>query len=273
MNPIEVSEKSGPVIIGQPHGGIFIPPDLFSRLNERGRKLADTDWHINRLYKGLILGATVVQATFSRYIIDANRDPSGNSLYPGKNTTGLCPIIDFEGEPIYNEGGEPDDEEIEQRRQNFHAVYHAALAEQIERVRMQHGIVLLFDCHSIRSRLPFLFEGLLPDLNLGTNNSTTCGIEIEETAIEVCSTAKGYTSVLNGRFKGGWTTRHYGKPSEGIHAIQLEIAQQTYMEETSPWSYRIELANDLRNNLKTLLTSLEEVVTGLIKTNAKTQNA
>ena len=125
---------------------------------------------------------------------------------------------------------------------------------------MHHGIVLLLDCHSIRSRLPFLFEGLLPDLNLGTNNSTTCGIEIEEKAIEVCSTANNYNIVLNGRFKGGWTTRHYGRPSEGIHAIQLEIAQRTYMEENSPWSYREEFANALRKNLKKLLNSLEKVV-------------
>ncbi len=260
MKPIEVTEKNGPIILGQPHGGIFIPPELYSRLNERGLQLADTDWHINRLYKGLLPSATVVKANFSRYIIDANRDPSGNSLYPGKNTTGLCPIIDFEGEPIYNEGEDPSEEEIEQRREAFHSVYHAALEKQIERVRKLHGVVLLFDCHSIRSRLPFLFEGVLPDLNIGTNNGRTCGIKIEETTLEVCSTANNYNIVLNGRFKGGWTTRHYGRPSEGIHAIQLEIAQRTYMEENSPWSYREEFANALRKNLKKLLNSLEKVV-------------
>ncbi len=238
MNPVEVSEKSGPVILGQPHGGVFIPPELSSRLNDRGRTLADTDWHIHRLYEGLLTQATVVQANFSRYVIDANRDPSGNSLYPGQNTTGLCPIIDFEGQSIYNE----------------------------ERVRNQLGVVLLFDCHSIRSELPFLFEGQLPDLNLGTNNGATCATEIEQSAFDVCSAAEGYTSVLNGRFKGGWTTRHYGKPSEGIHAIQLEITQKNYMEEVAPWSFRSDLASGLRNQLKTLLTTLEEIVTGLINT-------
>jgi len=272
MSPIEVLEKNGPIILGQPHGGIFIPPVLSSRLNERGRHLADTDWHINRLYKGLLPSATVVKANFSRYFIDANRDPSGNSLYPGKNTTGLCPIIDFEGEPIYNEGEEPSEEEIEQRRKAFHSVYHAALKKQIERVRKLHGVVLLFDCHSIRSRLPFLFEGVLPDFNIGTNNGRTCGIEIEEATVEVCLTAKDYKTMLNGRFKGGWTTRNYGNPSEGIHAIQLEIAQRTYMEETSPWSYRIELANTLRKKLKSLLVSLEDVVNGNVKSNVNTQN-
>ena len=266
MNPVEVSEKSGPVILGQPHGGVFIPPELSSRLNDRGRTLADTDWHIHQLYEGLLPEATVVQATFSRYMIDANRDPSGNSLYPGQNTTGLCPIIDFEGQPIYNAGEEPDETEIEQRRQTCHAAYHVALMEQIKRVRNQLGVVLLFDCHSIRSELPFLFEGQLPDLNLGTNNGATCATEIEQSAFDVCSAAEGYTSVLNGRFKGGWTTRHYGKPSEGIHAIQLEITQKNYMEEVAPWSFRSDLASGLRNQLKTLLTTLEEIVTGLINT-------
>jgi formiminoglutamase len=201
MNPVAVTTGSSPVILGQPHGGTHLPPELAERLNERGRDLADTDWHIHQLYDGLLPEATVVQATFSRYVIDANRDPSGVSLYPGQNTTGLCSTVEFEGEPIYRDGTEPDEAEIEQRRQTYHAAYDAALAEQIERVRKQHGIALLFDCHSIRSRLPFLFEGQLPDFNLGTNNGTTCALEIEQAALAVCSAAEGFTSVLNGRFK------------------------------------------------------------------------
>lgn len=269
MNPVEISEGASPVILGQPHGGTWLPPELAERLNERGHDLADTDWHIHQLYDGLLNDATVVQATFSRYVIDANRDPSGASLYPGQNTTGLCPTVDFVGEPIYHEGMEPDEAEIEQRRLAFHTPYHAALAEQIERVRKQHGVALLFDCHSIRSHLPFLFEGRLPDFNLGTNNGATCAPEIEQTAISVGSAAEGYTSVLNGRFKGGWTTRHYGDPANGVHAIQLELSQITYMEEVTPWSYRKDRADALRPHLKSLLTRLEEVVTGLINTNTK----
>ena len=132
MNSVEVLERNGPVILGQPHGGIFLPPELSKRLNERGLALSDTDWHINRLYDGLLSTATVVQATFSRYVIDANRDPSGESLYPGQNTTGLCPTTDFEGRTIYHKGEEPDEAEIEQRQQMYHAAYHAALREQIE---------------------------------------------------------------------------------------------------------------------------------------------
>ena len=154
MNPVEISERNGPIILSQPHGGTFLPRELSKRLNERGLTLADTDWHINRLYDNLLLGATVVQATFSRYLIDANRDPSGASLYPGQNTTGLCPTVDFDGLPIYKDETEPSAEEIETRRKNYHAVYHSALSEQIERVHKKHGFVLLFDCQFVRR---FLF--------------------------------------------------------------------------------------------------------------------
>ena len=260
MNSVEVLERKGPVILGQPHGGISFPPDLSKRFNERGLELADTDWHINRLYDGLLPDATVVKATFSRYVIDANRDPSGASLYPGQNTTGLCPTSDFEGKTIYHKEEEPDEAEIEHRQEIYHAPYHATLREQIERIRKMHGIVLLFDCHSIRSLLPFLFEGRLPDLNLGTNSGTTCAPEIEKTAVEVCSSAEGYNSVLNERFKGGWTTRYYGDPANGIHAIQLEISQRTYMNEFHPWIYNDDKAKILRIHLKKLLVSLEQTV-------------
>ena len=260
MNSVEVLERKGPVILGQPHGGIFLPPKLSKRLNEHGLTLSDTDWHINRLYDGLLSTATVVQATFSRYVIDANRDPSGVSLYPGQNTTGLCPTTDFEGKTIYHKGEEPDEAEIEHRQEIYHAPYHAALREQIERIRKMHGIVLLFDCHSIRSLLPFLFEGQLPDLNLGTNHGSTCAPEIEKIAVEVCYSATGYNSVLNERFKGGWTTRYYGNPANGIHTIQLEISQRTYMNEYHPWIYNSEKAKNLRIHLKKLLVSLEQMV-------------
>jgi len=237
-----------------------LPPELSKRLNERGLALADTDWHINRLYDGLLLGATVVQATFSRYLIDANRDPSGTSLYPGQNTTDLCPTVDFDGLPIYKDETEPSAEEIEKRRKNYHAVYHSALSEQIERVHKKHGFVLLFDCHSIRSKIPFLFEGQLPDFNLGTNNGSTCDPKIEQSAIEVYSEAEGYSSVLNGRFKGGWTTRHYADTTNGIHTIQLELAQRTYMDEFSPWIYREERSLKIRIYLKKLLSCLEQLI-------------
>ena len=273
MNPVNITEGSSQIILAQPHGGTYFPPlddvqnEIIPTLNEIGRELADTDWHIHRLYDGLIQDATVVEATFSRYLIDANRDPSGNSLYPGQNTTELCPTIDFEGRSIYQKRTDnsvgPDVEEIGKRCNNYHSVYHTALSKQIERVRKKHGQVLLFDCHSIRSCLPFLFEGELPDFNLGTNNTTTCDPKFEEAAVKVCSNANGYSYVLNGRFKGGWTTRHYGNPEKGIHAIQLELSQRTYMIETAPWLYNEEKAAKLRVHLKNLLSCLEQTISSL----------
>ena len=260
MNPVEIFAGNSPVILGQPHGSTFLPPEFTGKLNECGRALADTDWHIHRLYEGLLPEATVVHASFSRYFIDANRDPSGTSLYPGQNTTELCPTIDFEGRPIYQNGAEPDAAEIERRRKNFHAVYHSALKEQIDRVHKKHGAILLLDCHSIRSHLPFLFKGELPNLNLGTNNTNTCDSKFEDAAVEVCSNANGYSFVINGRFKGGWTTRHYGKPVSGVHAIQLELGQSTYMDEYEPWIYREEKAAKLRIHLQKLLSCLEQLV-------------
>ena len=266
MNPVQISEGKSSVILSQPHGGTFIPSKLFNRLNECGRAIADTDWHINRLYNGLLPDATVVQATFSRYLIDANRDPSGSTLYPGQNTTELCPIVDFDGQPIYQNGAEPNAQDVEIRRQTYHSVYHTALTKQVERVRKKHGIALLFDCHSIRSICPFLFEGELPDFNLGTNNGNACDSKIEQVAVDVCFNANGYHSVLNKRFKGGWTIRNYGNPSNGVHAIQLELAQRTYMDERAPWIFREELATNLRIHLKELLSCLDQLVTTFAKT-------
>ncbi len=258
MTPVSVNEGFGPVILGQPHGGTFVPVDILDRLNETGRGLADTDWHITRLYEGLHDGATVVAANFHRYVIDANRDPSGVSLYPGQNTTGLCPTSDFDGNPIYRAGGEPGPDEIEARRQKFHAPYHTALHAQIDRVREKHGIAILYDCHSIRSDIPYLFDGLLPVFNIGTNDGKTCAPDLEEIVVDVCQNAGGFDAIVNGRFKGGWTTRHYGDPRNGIHAIQMELAQRAYMIEAPPWNYCDDLAQIVRPHLAGILHNLNE---------------
>lgn len=256
MTPFEVKRGEGPIVLAMPHTGTWLPADALDRLNETGRALADTDWHIDRLYDGLVADATIVRANFHRYCIDANRDPSGQSLYPGQNTTGLCPLTDFEGAPIYREGHEPDADEIDRRRLAFHAPYHEALSGELERVRARHGFAILYDCHSIRSQIAFLFEGRLPDLNIGTNDGVTCARPIEAAVRDVCANAQGFTSVLNGRFKGGWTTRHYGRPQEGLHAIQMEIAQIRYMDEAAPWTYRQERADSLRTVLRQVFDSL-----------------
>ena len=260
--PVRVTEGDGPVILGQPHGGTWLPPAVTAGLNETGQALADTDWHIARLYDGLLPNATVVSATTHRYAIDANRDPGGTTLYPGRNTTGLCPLTDFDGRPLYRPGAEPDVAEIARRSTAFHAPYHAALAAQVERVRRRYGVALLYDCHSIRSDIPFLFDGTLPVLNLGTDGGTTCDPRIEAAAVDHAS-ASGFDWVLNGRFRGGWTTRHYGRPADGVHTIQMEIAQRAYMDEAPPWPYQEGRAAKLRATLADLLAGLQAVVSRL----------
>jgi len=258
MTPVEVTQGDGPVVLGPPHTGTFVPDAVHNALNGRGQGLADTDWHIHRLYDGLLPGATLVRATFHRYVIDANRDPAGTSLYPGQNTTGLVPLTDFDGADIWEMP--PTAADIEARRRAFHAPYHAALAAQMARVRAAHGVAILYDCHSIRSRIPFLFEGILPDFNIGTNDGQTCAPQITTAAEDVCRNAAGYRTITNGRFKGGWTTRHYGRPAEGWHAIQMELAQSTYMSEAPPWTYHQQRADETRVHLTALLTRLSDLV-------------
>jgi N-formylglutamate deformylase len=258
MTPFAVVEGDGPVILGQPHGGTFLPDALLARLNGRGRNLSDTDWHIGQLYDGLLPGVTIVRATFHRYIIDANRDPAGVSLYPGRNTTSLCPTTDFDGNPIWRDGEEPGAAEIAERTTQYHGPYHAALTAQIERVKRHHGVAIVYDCHSIRSTIPFLFPGLLPEFCIGTNDGQTCAASVSRAVVEPCLAATPLASVLDGRFKGGWTTRHYGHPTRGVHAIQMELAQRAYLAaEAAPWDYAPGVAAPTRVVLARILQSLD----------------
>ncbi len=258
MQSVEVKEGTLPIVLGLPHAGTWLPDEVADRLNETGRALADTDWHVDRLYDGLLPGASTVRANFHRYVIDANRDPTGESLYPDRNTTGLCPVTDFDGNPIYEGGCEPDGQEIERRRNDYHAHYHGALAGELERVRQEHGVAILYDCHSIRSRIPYLFDGTLPDLSIGTDGGRTCDPRVEAAVADACAES-GYSHVVNGRFRGGWTTRYYGRPNEGLHAIQMEIAQSAYMDETPPWTWREDRAERLRATLRTILERLADL--------------
>ena len=255
MTPVDVFQGDSPIVLGLPHTGTYVPDDIMADLNPRGRRLDDTDWHIHTLYDGVLAGASTVRATFHRYVIDANRDPSGVSLYPGQNTTGLVPLTDFDGHDIWI--NPPDEAAVKARQAAYHTPYHAALQAELERVRDVHGVAILYDCHSIRSGIPFLFDGTLPDFNIGTNMGTTCASGIEIAAQTVCNAASGYTSITNGRFKGGWTTRHYGQPDKGMHAIQMELAQSTYLTaETSLWTFDDNKAAVLRPHLTSILTQL-----------------
>jgi formiminoglutamase len=220
--------------------------------------MEDTDWHITRLYNGLVDNITLVSTPIHRYVIDANRDPSDESLYPGQNTTSLCPTTTFDGAAIYLEGEEPSEDEISDRQQQYHAPYHNALREQIERLHQMHGYVVLYDCHSIRSHVPYLFDGRLADFNIGTNSGQSCNSQIESTVENVCAQESKYSYVLNGRFKGGWTTRHYGNPQSGYHAIQMELAQCNYMQEKAPWGYDAKKAEKLRVPLRDILQGISK---------------
>lgn len=250
---IEVVAGDGPLILGLPHTGLDVPPAVEEQLNRTGRALRDTDWHVERLFDGLLPEATTVRTPIHRYVVDCNRPPDGSSLYPGQATTGLVPLTEFDGAPIWT--AEPERAETA-RRLPFHAAYHDALAAQIARVRGAHGHAILFDCHSIRSVVPRLFQGRLPDLNVGTDGGRTCHSQIERIVIEGCS-APPYTAVLNGRFRGGWTTRHYGRVMDGVHAVQLEIAQSAYLEtEAPPFAYDTAKAEALRTVLAPILAAL-----------------
>lgn len=262
MTPVSISHGQGPIVLGMPHTGTFVPAEIRDTLNDNGRGLADTDWHIDRLYDGLLPQVTVVAANFHRYVIDANRDPAGTSLYPGQNTTGLVPLTDFDGRPIWNTPPTADD--IATRLTAFHAAYHDALNAELARVRALHGVAILYDCHSIRSKIPFLFAGVLPDFNIGTNAGTTCAPQVADTVAEICRQARGFSTAVDGRFKGGWTTRHYGRPETGIHAIQMELAQSTYLSaQAAPWSYDHAKAGRLRPFLASILTALADLAPSL----------
>ncbi len=263
IDPVEVTQGDSPIVLGLPHTGTYVPPQIEAKLNNRGRGLADTDWHIDRLYDGLIPGATTVRATFHRYVVDANRDPAGVPLYPGQNTTTLVPLTDFDGHGIWDQP--PSEPEIAERRAMFHAPYHATLEAELARVKAIHGVAVLYDCHSIRSHIPFLFDGTLPDMNLGTNGGVTCAPEVEAIAHEFAAFSP-YSTVLNGRFKGGWTTRHYGRPAKSVHAIQMELAQSTYLHaETAPWTYDTQKADRLRRWLKDLLDAIHDTALELAR--------
>jgi len=264
MTVAEVHQGASPVIIAFPHTGTTVPAEIWARLNDNGRILADTDWHIHDLYAGLLPDATTVRAVHHRYVIDVNRDPSGVSLYPGQNTTGLIPASDFDNLPIWREGEGPTEADIASRLAAFHKPYHDALSAEIARIKAIHGVAIVYDCHSIRSHIPFLFDGILPDFNIGTDMGKTCAPAIEKAAVEITANASGYTSILNGRFTGGWTTRHYGRPQTGVHAIQMELAQSAYLQsETPPFAYDQAKASALRAHLQAILAHIQTLAPSL----------
>ncbi len=245
---------SAPLLVSLPHDGSAIPPGLAERMTPEARRAPDTDWHVSRLYAfARDLGASMLVPHWSRYVIDLNRGENDASLYPGQNTTGLCPLLRFTGEPLYLPGQEPAADEAATRIEHYWRPYHAALREELQRLHVLHGRAVLWEGHSIRgSDLPFLFEGRLPDINLGTAGGASCTPGLQARIEAVLSAQGEFDWVANGRFKGGHITRHYADPVRGIDAMQLEISQRCYMDEES-FAYDEAKATRLQILLRQLL--------------------
>ena len=253
-NLFSLIPASTPLIINVPHAGIYIPPELRSAMTLMAQTLPDTDWHVHLLYEfALELGAGLMVATHSRYVIDLNRDPAGVALYPGAHNTELCPAQTFAGEEIYLAGRAPTQEDVAARRARYWAPYHQRLREELETIRTAHGYAVLLDAHSILSRVPRFFAGRLPDFNLGTADGASCATDLQAVAHKVLSGATSFSAVANGRFKGGYITRHYGRPTEQVHALQLEIAQAAYMDEAPPYPWEPRRAAPLVDVLRELV--------------------
>lgn len=253
----QLHQGRAPLLISIPHLGTVLPDEVISSMTPFARSMRDTDWHLDQLYAfASELGASILGAKVSRYVIDLNRPPDGASLYPGQTTTGLCPTETFRGEPLYLPGQSPDSTEISRRRVTYWQPYHDALQKELERLRSAYGKVLLWEAHSIATMLPRLFDGALPDLNFGTNGGLTCAPEISGAVLSVVrNSAMPFSHVLDGRFKGGYITRHYGQPDSGIHAIQLEMCQHLYMDEEPPFTYLHEAAARVQPVLSNMLNN------------------
>ena len=254
MSVFKLRTGSTPLLISMPHVGTEIPADQHERYVQRAFDTEDTDWHLEQLYSGIAdrLGAGTIVPRYSRFLIDLNRPPEDTPMYPGASNTELCPTRFFTGEPLYREGRVPDEAEKQRRREVYWQPYHDALQAELDRLRAAHGYALLFDAHSIKSELPWLFEGELPALNLGTVDGRSCAPEITASLGALLAGQGRYSQVVNGRFKGGYITRHYGRPELDQHAVQLEMCWRCYMDEAS-MGFHSDRADEVQPLLEALL--------------------
>ncbi len=259
--PFHFHQGDSPLLISMPHVGTNIPAEVRAQMMPVADQLADTDWHLPLLYNmANELGASVIHAEYSRYVIDLNRSSDDSNLYPGQDTTGLCPTDTFAKEALYLDGKIPDAVEVQRRIQHYWQPYHQQLQAELARLRAKHGIAILWDAHSIASQVPRFFQGKLPDLNFGTADQHSCASGLQQTLAETLQTTvtePAYSHIFNGRFKGGYITRNYGQPAQNIHAVQLEMSQCIYMEEAAPYSYRADLAVQVQPLLRSLLKACQ----------------
>jgi N-formylglutamate deformylase len=253
MDIFTLHRGSAPLLISLPHNGTALPDDIATRLTDTAKRVPDTDWHVAQLYDfARALGASILVPRYSRYVVDLNRPEDDVSLYPGQNTTGLCPIVQFTGEPVYRNGEQPTPDEITARVDRYWRPYHQTLAEEIARIRSTHGRVVLWEGHSIRSVVPFLFEGRLPDFNLGTAGGISCSPALRQRLVQALEAQTNYSFVVDGRFRGGYITRHYSDVAAGVETVQLELAQLNYMDEDS-FQYLPERAEKTQALIRRLL--------------------
>ena len=255
--PFVLHAGTEPLLVSAPYVGTYLPPAIAARLTVEARRVPDTDWHLDRLYVfAKEMGASILMATHSRYVVDLNRPSDNTSLYPGQSVTTLCPLDTFDDAPLYLEGMAPDAAEIAARVSAYWHPYHQQLRAELARLRQQNGIAMLWDAHSIRSALPRFFEGKLPDFNLGTADGASCDSALTGTLLGIAQSIPGHSAVLNGRFKGGHITRHYGRPAEGIQAVQLELTQCSYMNESGGFEYQPERAERVQSHLRSMLSAM-----------------
>ena len=248
---------TAPLLVSLPHTGTELPADQRARYVERAFAFEDTDWHLQTLY-GFVreLGASLIVPRYSRYLIDLNRPSENAPMYPGVNNTELCPTRFFTGDALYRDGAAPDAAEIARRVTAFWQPYHDVLRRELDRLRVAHGHALLFDGHSIKSELPWLFDGRLPDLNLGTVSGASCAGDLRKALGAVLASQVKFTHVVDGRFKGGHITRHFGRPGDRVHAVQLEMCWRCYMHEESPYAYARERAAQVQPVLRDLIGTM-----------------
>jgi N-formylglutamate deformylase len=253
---MEFRFKAGtiPLLLSMPHVGTDIPDEVAGTLAPCARALADTDWHLAQLYDFAdAIGASTLAARWSRYVVDLNRPPEDTNLYPGLDTTGLCPVDTFGRESLYLPGKEPNTPEVERRLQRYWRPYHDQLRAELDRLLALHGRVLLWDAHSIASYVPRFFDGRLPDLNFGTAEGKSCAPALQDAVVQAAREYGGFSIAVNGRFKGGYITRHYGQPQRNVHAIQLEMCQCLYMDEAPPFAWRQAAAAEVQPLLAKML--------------------
>ena len=244
------------MLISMPHNGQEIPSDIANTMTENAHNVADTDWYMDKLYDfAQDLGIAIIKPRYSRYVIDLNRNIDGVNLYPGANSTELCPTTAFDLSPLYKAGQEPDEAEIQRRIALYWQPYHQALQDTLTQMKAEFGQVVLLDAHSILSKVPRFFDGQLPDFNFGSANGASCSNDLMTQIMQL--DLSPYSSVANGRFKGGYITRGFGNPEENIHAVQLELSQHTYMDEPSS-HYNEEKAQQVKRKLKAFVQCLAD---------------